>query len=167
MTIRWRCGPLRTIHASARPSCSAISAVIGWTLATPRTPSVPKRRRGAEAGGGDFVRGAGIVSPGSSCLRVRSGSLLSLRGKVAAADRRRHLRRLTGLAHVMHADDLDAGEDAGGDGGERPRQPLAHGRARHRADEALARGADEERLPQGAERVEPPEEREVLPGGLR
>src|SRR6266702_2240958 len=47
ITIRWRCGPLRTRKARARPSWSATSAVMGCTFATPRTPSVPKSRRAA------------------------------------------------------------------------------------------------------------------------
>src|SRR6185312_13256980 len=41
ITTRCRWLPLRMRKASARPSCMATSAVIGQTLAVPRTPSVP------------------------------------------------------------------------------------------------------------------------------
>jgi len=44
ITTRCRWLPLRIRKASARPSCIATSAVIGQTLAVPRTPSVPKSR---------------------------------------------------------------------------------------------------------------------------
>ena len=72
MTIRCRCGPLRMRYASARPSCSAISAVIGWTFATPRTPSVPNSaplwaRRAAG-------RLAPFARPGTRALRRGEGS---------------------------------------------------------------------------------------------
>src|SRR5687767_12456463 len=45
MTMRWRWLPRLLMWAMARPSASAISAVIGCSLATPRTPSVPNSFR--------------------------------------------------------------------------------------------------------------------------
>src|SRR5580693_6612940 len=62
----WRFKFLKTC-AAARPSCSAVSAVIGSTFAVPRTPSVPKifLLMAAWEGNGDlrwvnvYQRGAG------------------------------------------------------------------------------------------------------------
>ena len=66
--VRRRCGPAQ---ASARPSCSAISAVIGWTLATPRTPSVPKSFRSAPAGASPLP---GLAAMDASLARQSSRS---------------------------------------------------------------------------------------------
>src|SRR5580658_10538417 len=43
--------PRPATNVTARPSCSATSGVIGYSLATPRIPSVPKRCRAAEGAG--------------------------------------------------------------------------------------------------------------------
>src|SRR6188474_495490 len=69
MTTRaWRLLPLCATNAIARPICSAISGVMGWTFATPRTPSVPNRLRppfGA-AWGVVLVRLLFVIVPSSS-----------------------------------------------------------------------------------------------------
>jgi len=50
MTMRCRWLPRLIRYATARPSWSIISPVIGQTFATPRIPSVPKSLRAGSMG---------------------------------------------------------------------------------------------------------------------
>src|SRR3990167_2165051 len=94
----------------------AISAVMGKTLATPRTPSVPK-----SLGCIGSVMSGRLLSPRSLCLgqtsaalqfvsrsvpllRRRSASTAEPRSTVAReANRVAHRQRVAGLGHVVHA----------------------------------------------------------------
>src|SRR4029077_15757396 len=69
---RWRPELLRNTCASARPSRSAVSDVIGSWLATPRTPSVPNSLRWVFIGRGGSLL---VVHPESNLLRRRTHQL--------------------------------------------------------------------------------------------
>src|SRR5271166_3468606 len=78
-----RCRPvvLRKTYASARPSFSAVSDVIGSSLATPRTPSVPNS--------------LGWVLIG------RSGQLLVVRSQFNLVGRLAHQLHSVGDSHLQ------------------------------------------------------------------
>src|SRR6202040_1312593 len=73
-----RCRPelLRNTYASARPSRSAVSEVIGSWLATPRTPSVPNNLRWVLIGRGSSLL---VVHAESNLVRRRAHQLHPVR----------------------------------------------------------------------------------------
>ena len=79
--------PRPATNVTARPSASASSGVIGWTLAVPRMPSVPKSEREAVRW---VTRGLLRLSGGLEFYRSpagrRSGRTASSAGRVSTTE---------------------------------------------------------------------------------
>src|SRR5579864_8703496 len=56
--------------------------------------------------------------------------------------------------HIVHADDVGAAEHGSDDGGLRALEPVRHWQVEQLADERLARGADQDRMPELLELLE-------------
>src|SRR5207248_5358511 len=160
-----------------------ISPVIGWTLATPRMPSVPKSRRDVSEG---FSVNRRAMAEGSAfwgppydgvpsitfgiyvCERtgsnLQASSCMSTGGRAHRVDDGERLPR---GRHVMDAHDRSAVQSGDHGGRDRADEALRGGFPAQLSQEGLARSADHQRPAQLGQLAQAPQKEQVVLRGLR
>src|ERR1051326_1441161 len=157
ITTRWRCSPRVKRRPAAMPTRMTISGVMGWELAGPRTPSVPKSLR--------------VICASTPVTNAGKGGIFNNHTRALAADARQSRSRQVSGCFSQGLPDgenvlersrfmgseiirtLKKGEELGGERGRAgfarppPGQPPEEGFARHRDEQRQAEGAFQLRQP--------------------